>query len=412
VNVLYLVKHFPCLSQTFVANEVAELTRRGCSVHVASALDLHEELVELPPRIASRVVHLEYDYLYRYAATGRHSDAAVAAQVEQLRAAPEPGAREEQQRIFDVVARQEPDEALRRRGFLEATALLRLVRRESIERIHCDFAEDNVKLAYVLNQAAGIPFTFKMRAYDVFAEPQPELRTWARAAQRVFTISRYNQEYLEGALGIPHEAISVVCDGVDLAGLRPVERYCHRPFVIVSASRLVEKKGYPVLLEACRLLRARGLELRCEIYGDGPLLERLRRLVEQHQLREVVRLQGRRSHAGILDAMGAASVFVLPCVVAANGDRDATPNVLMEAMAREIPVISSRLSGIPEIVEDGKSGLLVEPGDPEALARAIERVAADRGLADALRRAGRRRVESRFTVERTVDGFLGVGAAV
>jgi glycosyltransferase involved in cell wall biosynthesis len=409
MNLLYLVKHFPCLSQTFVANEIMELTRRGAEVHVASALDLREGQAPLDPRISPRVAYLEYDYLYRYAATGRHSDADVEAEVHRLRGS-EPGlpAGEALRRLWEVASRLEPELSVRRRGFLEGAALLRRVEAGRIERIHCDFAEDNVKLAYLLNQAAGIPFSFKMRAYDVFAEPLPELALVASAAERVLTISRYNQEYLCRELGLPPEKVSVVYDGVDLESLPPVEEYRHRPFTIVSIGRLVEKKGHRHLLEACRILKQRGLELRCDVYGDGPLAEPLREQAKQLGVEGVVRFLGSRPHRQVLDALAGASALVLPCVVARNGDRDATPNVLMEAMAREIPVVSTRLSGIPEVVEDGVSGLLVEPGDAQAVADAIQRIHADRSLAELLRRSGRRRVESRFTVERTVQAFLSL----
>jgi glycosyltransferase involved in cell wall biosynthesis len=368
VNILYLVKHFPSLSQTFVLNEVRALMARGCQVHVVSAIDPREPIA-LDPELAARVFYLRHGSLYRYgAAAGPAAD----------------------------------DHELLRR---DSSDVLALVARHSIAHLHCDFAEDNVRLASAVHEATGIPFTFKMRAYDIFAEPLPDLARWAAAASRVFTISEYNRQYICSTWNLPREQVSVIYDGLDLRQMTPVAERRRDPFRIVSVGRLVEKKGFAILLEACARLNARR-PFRCDIIGDGPLRTSLEARAAVLGLDSVVTFHGRRPHAEVIAALASATVVALACVQAANGDRDATPNVLLEAMATGIPVVSTRLSGIPEMIRDEVDGLLVPPGNPQALAAALERLADDAALADRLGLAGRETVAARFTIDRTVHEFL------
>lgn len=411
MNILYLVKHFPSLSQTFVLNEVAALTDRGCAVHVVSAIDLKQP-VDLDPVIASRVEYLQHGYLYRYGApSDPRTDDDLVWEAGDALAAEGPVPLEQRQTLWNVLSELEADAGVRARGFLDALGVVSLARACAISHLHCDFAEDNVKLAYIVSQVTGIPFTFKMRAYDIFAEPQRDLATWAAAAVRVFTISNYNRDYICRQWGLAPEKVVVIYDGVSLEQAKPIARYAHRPFRIVSVSRLVEKKGFPVLLDACRLLKDR-VAFRCDIFGDGPMMASLQARVADLGLDGCVTLHGSRSHAEVLAALESASVFVLACIQAGNGDRDGTPNSLFEAMARGIPVVSTRLSGIPEIVEDGVDGLLAPPSDARALADAIARIAMDGALAESTRRAAQRKVTTRFTIDRTVDEFLRSLSAV
>jgi len=408
MRILYLLKHFPCLSQTFIQHEILELKRRGCVVYVASALRLKDELDSVDiPELDGRIIYLSHDYVYRHSPSGRYSDREVIDKAklvfEAKNGEAEPGLT---RRMFETVCRQEDDEVLRARGFLESMTVLSWILREGVEHVHCDFAEENVKLAYLLHLAAGIPFSVKLRAYDIFAEPQREMPTWLNAAQQVITISKYNKESVHRTFHVPRERITVIYDGIPVNRLRPSPNYRTSPFVIASVGRLVEKKGHSYLIDACRLLKSSGFSFECRIYGSGPMMEALQAQIVKLGLSDSIYMFGARPHGEILESLESASVFVLPCVIAANGDRDATPNGLMEAMAKAIPVISTSISGIPEIIEDGIDGLLVEPQDPEALARAILKIHADPGLTDEIRKNGRRKVERLFGISRNITEML------
>jgi glycosyltransferase involved in cell wall biosynthesis len=414
VNILFVVKHFPCLSQTFILNEIRALRAHGCDVRVLSALKLDED-VELDALTASSVTYLQHGSLYRYGVTSESAG-------DQARIAALPGAldsddrgvtRDERQHLWELLQALDPDPGVRARGFFDAVDTIALIRAHHTTHLHCDFAEDNVGLAHLVSQVTGVPFTFKMRAYDIFAEPHPRLPVWAAAAAQVFTISHYNRDYICRQWGFDPGIVTVCYDGVSAEQARPIAEYVHEPFRLVSISRLVEKKGFPILMDACRLLQGQ-VPFHCDIYGDGPEKAALDRQVADLGLGGCVTLHGRRPHADVLDALEQASVFVLACVQAANGDRDGTPNALLEAMARGVPVVSTRLSGIPEIIEDQVTGLLVPAGDAPALAEAILRLATDRELAETLRRTGQQAVTSQFTIARTAGGFLealGAGAA-
>jgi glycosyltransferase involved in cell wall biosynthesis len=166
--------------------------------------------------------------------------------------------------------------------------------------------------------------------------------------------------------------------------------------LILSVGRLVPKKGYPLLIQGLQLVEQAGLEFRCEIYGGGPMREELDTMVRARGLASRISFHGARPQDELVRAYARASLFVLAPVVVADGDRDGIPNVLVEAMASGVPVVSTRMSGIPELIEDGASGLLVEPGDAAGLAEAIKRLLINPQLASRLAAAGRLTVQRDF----------------
>jgi glycosyltransferase involved in cell wall biosynthesis len=212
----------------------------------------------------------------------------------------------------------------------------------------------------------------------------------------VVTCVGANRAYLEPMLGSGSgDRLRVVHHGTDISYFNPRAR-APQPGSIVSVGRLVPKKGYADLVRALELLALRGVGFRCEIFGDGPLRETLEAQVRAAGLVGRVTFAGSRVQPEIGDAYQRATVFVLAPVVTGDGDRDGIPNVLVEAMASQVPVVSTTVSGIPELIDDGVDGLLVPPSDPPSLADAIRRVLADPELAVSLGLAARRKVEREF----------------
>jgi glycosyltransferase involved in cell wall biosynthesis len=193
--------------------------------------------------------------------------------------------------------------------------------------------------------------------------------------------------------------LHVLYHGTDL-GRFSFLAHTAEPGRILSIGRLVPKKGFDVLIEALRILAERRVDFTCEIVGSGPLREPLESAVQAAGLAERVSFRGARLQHEIVDAYRRASLFVLAPVMTEDGDRDGIPNVLVEAMACGVPVVSTRLSGIPELIEPGVDGLLVEPNDPGALAKAIERLLTNATLAHALGAAARCKVEASFDLSR------------
>ena len=171
---------------------------------------------------------------------------------------------------------------------------------------------------------------------------------------------------------------------------------------MLAVGRLIEKKGFADLVRACSLLHGDGFSFRCRIVGKGELEAELRALIAELGLEEQVELAGPIPREQLLDVYPRASVVVAPCVIGADGNRDGLPTVLVEAMALGVPVVATDVTGIPELVENGRTGLLVPQHHPEALAAAIRRVLAEPAWAESLVRAGRARVEREFDLEANV----------
>src|SRR5262249_43535132 len=222
-------------------------------------------------------------------------------------------------------------------------------------------------------------------------------------------ISEFNRALLIQKCGPPSLAkLRLVRCGLPLesfpfAGARDTPGRRDAPPLVGSIGRLVDYKGFDVLLRACARLRDDGVTVRCEIVGDGPERRRLDALVERLQLGDLVRIVGGRRQQDVAALIAAADLFVLACVPGRDGLQDGIPIVLMEAMALGVPVISTKLSGIPELVVDNRTGLLVSPGDDAHLAAAMERLLGDAELADQLRRRGREMVEKEYDLTRSVS---------
>ena len=373
--VLYVLKRFPRLSETFVLREILGLEEAGERVLVEALL---------PPETQPR--HPELDRLQ--------------APVRYLPRSPQrrdPGVRSVHLRVAARAPLRWAGAALRAqrlgtwRRFVQAGLTADRIRRERVRHVHAHFATAASEVARDAARLAGVPFTVTAHAKDVFAaENAPRLRRRLGDAAAVVTVSAYNAAHLRERLpGVP---VVHVPNGVPLgpaSGPDPAGP-------VLCVARLVEKKAVDVLVEACARLSREPDPPRVEVIGTGPLRYDLDQLVAALGVRHLVTFRGALPSDEVAAAYARASVAVLPCRIAADGDRDGMPTVLVEALARGLPVVSTDVVGIPELVEHGVTGLLVPPDDPDALAAAIAKLVADPALAATLGRAGRARVAERF----------------
>jgi glycosyltransferase involved in cell wall biosynthesis len=281
------------------------------------------------------------------------------------------------------------------RHAVEGLWLARDLRTHGIAHLHAHFIHSPAAVAYFAHLAGGPSFSVTAHAKDLYTTLPRNLRIRARAARFVVTCTRFNAEYLAGLLSPVESSVHVIYHGTDLGRFRP-ERAAVQPGRILSVGRLVEKKGFTDLVQSLGILHMKGHSFDAEVYGGGPLRDHLESLVRRLGLEGRAAFHGGRPYNEIAAAYRRAAVFVLAPVVMDNGDRDGIPNVLVEAMAAGLPVVSTRISGIPELITDGIDGLLVDQRDPAALAVAIERVLTDPDLAARLGLAARRRVERDF----------------
>ena len=266
-----------------------------------------------------------------------------------------------------------------------------------IGHLHAHFATHPALAARFIHALTDIPYSFTAHGHDVHISLQG-FDAKARDARFWVTISRYNQQLIREAFGpgLLENAHRVHC-GIDLKRIvfQPPPS-AQTPFRILCVASFKEVKGHRYLIEACADLARRGVDFHCQLIGDGPLRQETEEQIAAAGLEQRFTLSGQQSQPVVLQAMRECHVVVLPSILASRGDREGIPVCLMEAMATGRPVISSQLSGIPELVTSGKEGILVKQKDSEALGRALLELARNPELQARMGRAGRRKVEDAF----------------
>lgn len=383
-TVLYVVSRFPAVTETFVVNEWLALSERFrmrlVALRRSGEAPVHPETARVMPSA-------------RFA--GRPLPDAVAANLAWLARRPLTylallGA------ILRGALRFSAVEAAKEAVvFVRAAAVAHSAAREGVDHVHAHFASHAATAAWVVHRLTGIPFSFTAHANDLFVAPVL-LERKAADARFVVAISEYNRRLLLERCPAARRLEVVHC-GVDAGRHRPGERDSNRAVCVAS---LLPKKGHVHLVDAFALLAERRPGLRLELVGDGPERERILQRARERGVAERVSLLGARSSDEVRETLAGAGVFALPSIRLASGRMEGIPVALMEAMASGVPVVATRLSGIPELVQDGVTGLLVEPGDSQALAAAMERVLADGALAAELVANARALVERSFSLTR------------
>jgi glycosyltransferase involved in cell wall biosynthesis len=275
-----------------------------------------------------------------------------------------------------------------------------------VDHIHSHFLHTPTEFAFYLSRITGLSFSISAHAKDIYTSLPSEVRERVRAARFLMTCTHFNWKRIREIVGPRHEGkVHEVYHGVSLDAFPPPLRNPQnfpRPRLLTVA-RLVEKKGYGDVLKALSLLKARGLELHYDIYGEGELRPQVEAWVEEFGLGGQVTLHGAVAQDQVRRAYAEGGVFVLGSFETANGDRDGIPNSMAEAMSMELPVVATRVSGIPELVEPGVTGLLADPRNPENFAREVERLFKEPGLADRLGREARRKVAAVFDANCCID---------
>ena len=287
---------------------------------------------------------------------------------------------------------------------------------QRVNHLHAPWSNVNAFVLLLASRLLRLTCSMHARAHDLHRNDSAfALREKFSGAHFVVTNTQYNLDGIRGLLPpARHDRVHLVRNGLDLAEYTPTavpDSGDDGDARLLCVARLIEPKGLTTLLEACALLRDRGVRFACDIVGgpEEPLytgyLVHLRVMHRRLSLERHVRFAGAQPQSAVRSAYQHADLFVLPCVVAANGSKDITPNALIEAMAMQLPVISTRITAIPEIVADGESGVLVPPGDAVALAEAIERCLQDASLREQLGLNARRSVEATFDLHRNVSAY-------
>lgn len=395
-SVVYLLRSYPRLSQTFILDEMRALERLGVPLMIVAMTNPHERVRQAEVAdVAGPVSYLDRFGPLRSLAS--HARLGVRSPPRYVRAFLLASRSRESDRGYHV--------ASRFRCFARAVELADLVGREArrtnapVRHLHAHFAHDPAFVALLTHLLTGIPYSFTAHARDLYQTPTRSLAARVERATAVVTICRANSDYLAGLAPASAGKIRVVHNGLDLR-LFPRPDQTRRPDVPVLASvgRLVEKKGFTDLLAACRALAQSGRAFRCRIYGSGPQLSELEETTRRFGLENHVTFEGARPRNEIAAALRQADLFVLTPFITADGDRDGIPNVLVEAMASRVPVVTTSVAGIPELVTDGVDGSVCPPGDVEGIAARISELLDDPDRRRRYGDAARTTVEERFDV--------------
>lgn len=410
-TVAYIVSRFPKLTETFILYEMLAMERLGIRVELfplmrARASGTHPEGQPLWRKVLERVRPDERP-------VAMHPEARAYVQRAHYRGFLSWEIAADNVRVF----RRAPRRYLRTLGLLLvemagswnylvgslaifplAVHFGELMRGMGVDHVHAHFANHPATAAWIVRRTAGLPYSFTAHGADLQVD-QHMLGRKVRDAVRAITISDYNRRFIAEHVDSSNGRVSVVRCGVDTASVRPPakrERQVTAPIEVLCIGTFYEVKGHTHLIEACRRLRARGVSLVCRLIGEGPDEEALRRQVSEADLDEVVVFEGTRTRAEVVAALHRADLLVVPSIPTESGRREGIPVVLMEAMATGLPVVASNISGIPELVDNGTTGILVPPADPTAIADAVEALAKDPSLRERMGAAGRERVVAEF----------------
>jgi glycosyltransferase involved in cell wall biosynthesis len=395
MRVVYVIGTYPLLTTTFVDSEITVLRRWGMDVRV---LAVRRPAPGVPLSGDQRALARTVTYLLPVTPARL-----LASHLYFLAGRPLRYART----LSYLLTRPHPCLRARVRTLLhfgEAVHAAYLVRERDFHELHAHFADRAATIALVVADLLGKPYSLSVHAgADVFVQPVL-LREKVARARHVVTCTRRNAEAVAAIAGRDVAGkITPVHHGVDVP--RAPRTPPGGPPVILSVAQLKERKGLAVLVEACALLRDDRAPFRCRIVGDGPQRGELERLVAARSLGGLVTLCGPLGHDRVAAEYARATVFALPCVRASDGDTDGIPNVIAEAMALGVPVVSTRLPAIRELVTDARDGLLVAPGDARALAGALRTLLARPALRAELGEAARGTIARTFELEASVERF-------
>ena len=430
--VAYVMNGFPRLSETFIAHEIYQLERLGLALRLYSVKDERELMVHpvvgeirAPLRYLTEASSLSGTTLVRWLGdnlgafwrahaqvAARHPLRWAGALASALQLSWRHRSRDEQghTRLRKVFVKE----------FLQAGAIAADVMRQGdVGHLHGHFCHGVATITWFASRMTGISYSFTAHAKDIYQadlNPGTLLERKMEGARFVATCTCANAQVLRARHPRPNEVHAIyhgldtewfappqmMPNGLETDRLAPSPRQTGTPPLILSVGRFVEKKGFDQLIEACAWLRDAGVAFACIIVGErGSAYESIRRLIAERGLGDQVSLRGAMTQDSLRAIYARAHVFALPCQVMEDGDRDGFPNVLAESMAMGVPVVSTRISGIPELIDDGVHGLLVEPRDPAGLAQALRRVLQDDALHVRLAQGGRQRMCERFDSRRT-----------
>ncbi len=398
-KVAYIMSRFPHLPETFILREMQELRRLGWEIAlyplvVQESAVVHDEARAWMPEVRC-------PGMFRPGIIGRALMTLVRQPIRMASL------------LGEVIWHNRASPGFLLRGLMmlpKAACVAGMMKREGVEHIHAHYGTHSALFAYLVHRLTGISYSVTVHAHDIFV-CRAMLGTKLRHAEFVVAISEFNREYLGKRVGLwVREKTHVIRCGIDpdqyaSAGGSPRSGGV---FEIFSIGSLQPYKGFAHLIRACELLRDRDINFRCRIVGEGVLRQELQAMIDKAGMGDRVELVGAKTQQEVAGMLPEADCYVQPSVVTPSGKMEGIPVAIMEALACARPVVSSKLSGIPELVEDGLTGYLVPPGDAEALCERLALVHAEPDSAKRLGMVGRARVLDEYRLDQNVDRLAGL----
>lgn len=386
----YMTSRFPKLTETFVFYEILELERQGMRVEVFPLVRENEQVMH--PDAQATVDRAHYSTVF--------SVAVLAAQLYWLLRDPRAYLRAWWQALRGNLGS--------RKFFIRALAIVpqaawmaHQMERLGVEHIHAHWATHPTLGAYVINILTGIPFSFTAQAHDIYVD-RTMLDEKIRAASFVVAISEYNRRLLRELYGPISDKIVIIHSGADLSVFKPRPAQARSgPFTFVTVARLEEMKGHTYLIDAYARLKEQGIDFQALFIGEGKTRAAIEEQIARLDLGDRIKLLGLLPRDRVSEIVAAADVVVMPSITASDGHQEGIPISLMEALATERAVVTTAISGIPELVIDGETGLLVPERNADALAAGLMRLYLSPELRRELGVAGRAKVLAEFDMART-----------
>lgn len=400
-RIAYIVKRYPRYSETFIVNEIL--------AHEAAGLDIH--IFALRPPIDSyfqdKIARVRAPVTYLHKPEQGRISPSVNTPVPTAASYFWAEMQEAAKAIPNFWSKLEYAVGEQASVVYQAVGLAQEIRQRGITHLHAHFGSVATSVARLAAHFADVPYSFTAHAKDIFhAEvDRDDLQRKLRDAAAVVTVSDYNVAYLQQRFGADAQKVRRIYNGMDLRELPwrspPSPAIAPSPPEaprILSVCRLVEKKGISYLIDACALLRQWGCEFTCQIVGTGPLEDELRSHLQALHLNDWVEIVGPRPQGEVFALMQAATVFVAPYVIGADGNRDGLPTVLLEAMALGTPCVATDVTGIPELIQQSTTGLLVAQRDAQGLAQALRQLLIRPELREAIATRARTHIEAHFDI--------------
>lgn len=399
LKVAYLLGTFPQLTQTFVTREIFWIGDHDVETHIFSlnkpksipddklARTLHPG-VHYSPYLSWEIIKAQFYFLRR--SPIRYIRALLKAVSYTFR---------EPKMLYHAMA-----------FFPKSVYFARRMEELGVEHIHAHFITLASISASTASILLGITFTMTTHAVDLFKRNPESVRQQIEDASGIVTIASFHHSHIaQMCPRVKPDDIGVVYCGLDTDHFQPNSKPAgDGPIRIFSVGRLMEKKGFEYLIDACALVAEAGLPFQCNIVGDGPLMEALQERIDRHGLQKQVVLLGPRNQGQVLELYQNSDIFVLACVVAGDGNRDGLPVVLIEAMACELAVITTPVTGITDLAQHGQTGLLVKERDVVGLAESIKSLIKDEKMRRRLGKQGREKVIRDFRIQNSTARLAAI----